>query len=146
MNDITPKIVVRNLEFFYDGKQALYQINIDIYPKQVTALIGPSGCGKSTFLRCLNRMNDTIPNTRLTGSVLLDGEDIYSSRIDLAYLRQKVGMVFQKPNPFPKSVYDNVAYGPRRLGLTKSQKELNELVESCLIRVGLWDEVRDHLK
>ena len=146
MNDLTPKIVVENLDFFYDGKQALSQITIDIYPKQVTALIGPSGCGKSTFLRCLNRMNDTIPNTRLTGNVLLDGEDIYSSSIDLAYLRQKVGMVFQKPNPFPKSVYDNVAYGPRRLGLAKSQKELNELVESCLNRVGLWDEVKDNLK
>ena len=146
MNDLTPKIVVENLDFFYDGKQALYQITIDIYPKQVTALIGPSGCGKSTFLRCLNRMNDTIPNTRLTGNVLLDGEDIYSSSIDLAYLRQKVGMVFQKPNPFPKSVYDNVAYGPRRLGLTKSHKELNELVERCLSQVGLWDEVKDHLR
>ena len=146
MNDLTPKIVVKNLDFFYDGKQALYQITIDIYPKQVTALIGPSGCGKSTFLRCLNRMNDTIPNTRLTGNVLLDGEDIYGSSIDLAYLRQKVGMVFQKPNPFPKSVYDNVAYGPRRLGLTKSHKELNELVERCLSQVGLWDEVKDHLK
>jgi len=146
MNELTPKIVVENLNFYYDSKQALYQINIDIYPKQVTALIGPSGCGKSTFLRCLNRMNDTIPNTRLTGNVLLDGEDIYSSSIDLAYLRQKVGMVFQKPNPFPKSVYDNVAYGPRRLGLTKSHKELNELVERCLSQVGLWDEVKDHLK
>lgn len=146
MNDLTPKIVVENLDFFYDGKQALYQITIDIYPKQVTALIGPSGCGKSTFLRCLNRMNDTIPNTRLTGNVLLDGEDIYRSSIDLAYLRQKVGMVFQKPNPFPKSVYDNVAYGPRRLGLTKSHKELNELVERCLSQVGLWDEVKDHLR
>jgi len=146
MNDLTPKIVVENLDFFYDGKQALYQITIDIYPKQVTALIGPSGCGKSTFLRCLNRMNDTIPNTRLTGNVLLDGEDIYSSSIDLAYLRQKVGMVFQKPNPFPKSVYDNVAFGPRRLGLTKSQKELTGLVKNCLIRVGLWDEVKDNLK
>ena len=146
MNDLTPKIVVENLDFFYDGKQALYQITIDIYPKQVTALIGPSGCGKSTFLRCLNRMNDTIPNTRLTGNVLLDGEDIYNSSIDLAYLRQKVGMVFQKPNPFPKSVYDNVAYGPRRLGLTKSHKELNELVERCLSQVGLWDEVKDKLK
>jgi len=146
MNDLTPKIVVDKLDFFYDGKQALYQITIDIYPKQVTALIGPSGCGKSTFLRCLNRMNDTIPNTRLTGNVLLDGEDIYSSSIDMAYLRQKVGMVFQKPNPFPKSVYDNVAYGPRRLGLTKSHEELNELVERCLRQVGLWDEVKDNLK
>ncbi len=146
MDDLTPKIVVENLDFFYDGKQALYQITIDIYPKQVTALIGPSGCGKSTFLRCLNRMNDTIPNTRLTGNVLLDGDDIYRSSIDLAYLRQKVGMVFQKPNPFPKSIYDNVAYGPRRLGLTKSHKELNELVERCLNQVGLWDEVKDHLK
>ncbi|MGB2911588.1 MAG: phosphate ABC transporter ATP-binding protein PstB [Anaerolineales bacterium] len=146
MDDLTPKIIVENLDFFYDGKQALYQINIDIYPKQVTALIGPSGCGKSTFLRCLNRMNDTIPNTRLTGNVLLDGENIYSDSIDLAYLRQKVGMVFQKPNPFPKSVYDNVAYGPRRLGLTKTQKELNDLVEHCLNQVGLWDEVKDHLK
>jgi phosphate transport system ATP-binding protein len=146
MDDLTPKIVVENLDFFYDGKQALYQITIDIYPKQVTALIGPSGCGKSTFLRCLNRMNDTIPNTRLTGNVLLDGDDIYRSSIDLAYLRQKVGMVFQKPNPFPKSVYDNVAYGPRRLGLTKSHKELNELVERCLSQVGLWDEVKDHLR
>jgi len=146
MNDMTPKIVVENLDFFYDGKQALSQITIDIYPKQVTALIGPSGCGKSTFLRCLNRMNDTIPNTRLTGNVLLDGDDIYRSSIDLAYLRQKVGMVFQKPNPFPKSVYDNVAYGPRRLGLTKSHKELNELVERCLSQVGLWDEVKDHLR
>jgi len=146
MNDLTPKIVVENLDFYYDGKQALFQITMDIYPKQVTALIGPSVCGKSTFLRCLNRMNDTIPNTRLTGNVLLDGDDIYRSSIDLAYLRQKVGMVFQKPNPFPKSIYENVAYGPRRLGLTKSHKELNELVERCLNQVGLWDEVKDHLK
>ena len=107
---------------------ALKNINMEIHHKQVTALIGPSGCGKSTFIRCLNRMNDTIPGTRVTGSILLNGDDIYAPNIDLAFLRQRVGMVFQKPNPFPKSIFDNVAYGPRVTGLTKNKYELEEIV------------------
>ena len=119
---------------------------MDIKPQMVTALIGPSGCGKSTFLRCLNRMNDTIAGTRVEGTILLDGEDIYAQDIDLADLRRRVGMVFQKPNPFPQSVYDNVAFGPRVLGLTHNRAELDDIVELSLSRVGLWDEVKDRLK
>lgn len=119
---------------------------MDILPRRVTALIGPSGCGKSTFLRCLNRMNDTIPGTRVEGEVLLEGIDIYTGELDLADLRQKVGMVFQKPNPFPKSVYDNVAYGPRVLGRAESRAELTEVVEKSLRRAALWDVVKDKLQ
>ncbi len=140
------KIVVQDLDFFYGNNQALDGISLDIYIKRVTALIGPSGCGKSTFLRCLNRMNDTIPNTRVRGNVLLDGEDIYNPEINLPSLRQKVGMVFQKPNPFPKTVFENVAFGPRRLGLTNDRNQLDQIVEQSLRDVGLWDEVKDGLK
>ena len=119
---------------------------MDIYPCLVTALIGPSGCGKSTFLRCLNRMNDTIPGTVVDGKILLDGQDIYAQDIDLASLRQRVGMVFQKPNPFPQSVFDNIAFGPRVLGLTKNRFELDELVQRSLEQAALWDEVKDQLE
>jgi phosphate transport system ATP-binding protein len=119
---------------------------MDFLPQKVTALIGPSGCGKSTFLRCLNRMNDTIPNTRLTGRITLDNEDIYAPDVDLTMLRQRVGMVFQKPNPFPQSVYDNVAFGPRVLEITKNRAELAEIVERSLTQAALWDEVKDILK
>jgi len=118
---------------------------MDIKPREVTALIGPSGCGKSTFLRCLNRMNDTISGTRLEGQVILEGEDIYAEEMDLAQLRQKVGMVFQKPNPFPKSVFDNVAYGPRVLGYSRKKSDLMEVVEKSLRRAALWETVKDHL-
>jgi phosphate transport system ATP-binding protein len=124
---------------------ALSDISMDILPRQVTALIGPSGCGKSTFVRCLNRMNDTIPGTRVEGSILLDGDDIYAPDVDLAYLRQRVGMVFQKPNPFPKSIYANVAYGPRMVGITKKRSQLDDIVEESLQKAALWDEVKDHL-
>ena len=119
---------------------------MDIYANQVTALIGPSGCGKSTFLRCLNRMNDTIPGTRITGEILLEGENIYQDGIDLAKLRQKVGMVFQKPNPFPQSIYDNVAFGPRVLKLTENKVQLDEIVEESLRRAAVWNIVKDRLK
>jgi phosphate transport system ATP-binding protein len=136
----------RNLDFYYGQKQALKQISIDILPRQVTALIGPSGCGKSTFLRCLNRMNDTIHGTRVEGQILLDGKDIYAPTVDLPDLRRRVGMVFQKPNPFPKSIFDNVAYGPRVLGMGKSKAEMQALVEDALRRSALWDDVKDQLK
>ncbi len=118
---------------------------MDIKPREVTALIGPSGCGKSTFLRCLNRMNDTISDTRIEGEINLEGEDIYAPEMDLAQLRQKVGMVFQKPNPFPKSVFDNVAFGPRVLGQTNKKKDLEEIVEKSLKRSALWEDVKDRL-
>lgn len=137
--------IVRQLDFYYGAKRALSQISMDIMPRHVTALIGPSGCGKSTFLRCLNRMNDTIPNTRIEGEVLLQGEDIYRPNMDLADLRQRVGMVFQKPNPFPQSVFNNVAFGPRVLGLTNSRAELEEIVERSLRRAAVWEEVKNSL-
>lgn len=140
-----PIIHAKGVDFYYGETKALNQINIDIQPQKVTALIGPSGCGKSTFLRTLNRMNDTIPNTHLTGTILLDGEDIYAKDYDLADLRQRVGMVFQKPNPFPQSIYDNIAFGPRVLGLTNSHLELNTIVERSLQQAALWEEVRDKL-
>ena len=136
---------IRDLDFYYGSNKALSHISMDIHPRQVTALIGPSGCGKSTFLRCLNRMNDTIPDTRMEGQIMLEGEDIYAPEVDVVYLRQKVGMVFQKPNPFPKSVYDNVAYGPQVLGLVDGGAELDELVEQSLRRAALWDHVKNHL-
>lgn len=136
---------VNNLDFYYGRFKALAGINIEILTHKVTALIGPSGCGKSTFLRCLNRMNDTIQGTRVEGEILLNGENIYSAKMDLAELRRRVGMVFQKPNPFPKSVYDNVAYGPRILGLYRRRHELDEIVTQSLIKVGLWDELKDRL-
>lgn len=143
--DTTPIIQVKNLNFFYGQVLALHNINMDILPQKVTALIGPSGCGKSTFLRCLNRMNDTIPGTRMEGEILLEGNDIYAPGNDLALLRQRIGMVFQKPNPFPQSIYDNVAFGPRVTGLYKSKSQLDELVKSSLQQAVLWDEVKDIL-
>jgi len=143
MSDV--KIKVEHLSFFYGVKQALSDISIEIRDRQITALIGPSGCGKSTFLRCLNRMNDTIPGTRLEGHVFLDGQDIYTPGTDVVDLRRRVGMVFQRPNPFPQSVFDNVAFGPRVLGLRR-ERNLHEIVEQSLRDVGLWDEVKDDLK
>ncbi|WP_407863430.1 phosphate ABC transporter ATP-binding protein PstB [Phyllobacterium phragmitis] len=130
---------------FYGAKQALFDVDLDIPEKMVTALIGPSGCGKSTFLRSLNRMNDTIEGCRVTGKITLDSEDIYDPKIDVVELRARVGMVFQKPNPFPKSIYENVAYGPRIHGLAKNRHELDEIVESSLRRASLFEEVKDRL-
>jgi len=129
----------------YGGKQALFGVNLDVREKQVTALIGPSGCGKSTFLRCLNRMNDTIEGCRVGGKLTLDGEDIYNPAIDVVELRARVGMVFQKPNPFPKSIYENVAYGPKIHGFTRNKAELDQVVESSLKKAALWNEVKDRL-
>lgn len=140
-----PVFNIRNLDFYYGPVQALYHISLDIPTNQITALIGPSGCGKSTFLRCLNRMNDTIPGTHVEGQILLNGMDIYSQDIDLANLRQKVGMVFQKPNPFPQSVFDNVAFGPRVVGLSNSKTDLAIIVERSLRQAALWEETKDHL-
>jgi phosphate transport system ATP-binding protein len=139
-------IKVRDLDFYYGTVRALSSIRLDVLEHKVTALIGPSGCGKSTFLRCLNRMNDTIANTRVEGRILLDGQDIYAADYDLTDLRRRVGMVFQKPNPFPKSVFDNVAFGPRLLGISTSKSELEEMVQSSLQFVGLWDELKTQLK
>jgi phosphate transport system ATP-binding protein len=136
---------ITNLDFFYGPTIALHQISMNISSKLITALIGPSGCGKSTFLRCLNRMNDTIPGTRVEGQIILNGKDIYSKDYDLANLRQKVGMVFQKPNPFPQSIFDNVAFGPRILGLTRDKNELETIVEHSLRQAFLWEEVKDQL-
>jgi len=139
------KIEIENLNFFYGQTQALFDVSMKIPEKMVTALIGPSGCGKSTFLRTLNRMNDTIDGTRMEGEILIDGASIYGGDIDVVNLRKKVGMVFQKSNPFPKSIFDNVAYGPRLHG-TKGKSQLAEIVEKSLIRAGLWDEVKDRLE
>jgi phosphate transport system ATP-binding protein len=139
------KIVARDVQVYYADNHAIKDVNVDILDKTVTAFIGPSGCGKSTFLRALNRMNDTIPIARMEGSILLDGEDIYDKRVDPVQLRAKVGMVFQKPNPFPKSIFDNVAYGPRIHGLARNKAELDEIVEKSLRRAALWDEVKDRL-
>lgn len=142
-----PKIRCRNLSVFYDQtKQAIFDASIDIGKNQVIAMIGPSGCGKSTYLRCINRMNDTIPGARVTGELLLDGEDVHAKDQDPVLLRARVGMVFQKPNPFPKSIYDNVAYGPRLHGLANNRAELDEIVESSLKKAGLFKEVKDRLK
>jgi phosphate transport system ATP-binding protein len=140
-----PVFNIRNLDFYYGPVQALYHISLDIPTNQITALIGPSGCGKSTFLRCLNRMNDTIPGTHVEGQIILNGMEIYSQDIDLANLRQKVGMVFQKPNPFPQSVFDNVAFGPRVVGLSNNKSELEIIVERSLRQAALWEETKDHL-
>ena len=142
---IEPKVVARDVCVFYGEKQALFDVSLDIGQNEVTALIGPSGCGKSTFLRCINRMNDTIDICRVTGTMTLDGQDIYDPRLDVVQLRARVGMVFQKPNPFPKSIYDNVAYGPRIHGLARSKAELDEIVERSLRRGAIWDEVKDRL-
>ena len=136
-SDPQPIIEVRHLDFFYGSHKALKDINMHIFPRQVTALIGPSGCGKSTFLRCLNRMNDTIAGTRVEGEILFEGEDIYNPELDLPSLRQRIGMVFQKPNPFPQSVYDNVAFGPRVTGMALGKSELDELVEQSLRQAAL---------
>jgi phosphate transport system ATP-binding protein len=143
MNDVQPVFSVQHLDFYYGVKKALSDINLDIMPRKVTALIGPSGCGKSTFLRCLNRMNDTINDTHVEGKILLHGKDIYDLDMDVVTLRQRVGMVFQKPNPFPQSIYDNVAFGPRVLGM---KVKMDEVVETSLRRAALWDEVKDDLK
>ena len=140
------KILARDVNVHYGDEQALHDVSIDIADKSVTALIGPSGCGKSTFLRCLNRMNDTIDHCRISGRIELDGEDIYARSVDPVQLRARVGMVFQKPNPFPKSIFDNVAYGPRIHGLAASRQELDEIVETALRRAALWEEVKDRLK
>ncbi len=140
-----PKMSAKDVSVFYGEKQALKDVSINIHDDRVTAFIGPSGCGKSTFLRCLNRMNDTIPSARVTGCIELDGEDITSSAMDVVQLRARVGMVFQKPNPFPKSIFENVAYGPRIHGLSRSKAELEAIVEKSLQRAGLWDEVKDRL-
>lgn len=138
------EVKVEHLNFFYSGKQALFDINVAVKEKGVAALIGPSGCGKSTFLRVLNRMNDLVPGTRLDGKITVHGEDIYAPATDVVELRKKVGMVFQQPNPFPKSIYDNVAYGPRIHGL-KNKEQLNQLVEESLKGGALWEEVKDRL-
>ncbi len=134
---------VRQLDFYYGASKALSDINLEINQNQVTALIGPSGCGKSTFLRCLNRMNDTIHGTRIEGKILLQGDDIYDENMDVVNLRQRVGMVFQKPNPFPQSIYDNVAFGPRVMGMDVN---MDEVVEKSLQAAALWDEVKDDLR
>ena len=139
------KISARNVQVHYGEKHAIKDVNVEILDKTVTAFIGPSGCGKSTFLRCINRMNDTIDAARVEGKILLDGEDIYDKRVDPVQLRAKVGMVFQKPNPFPKSIYDNVAYGPRIHGLARNRAELDEIVEKSLRGAALWGEVKDRL-
>ncbi|WP_127112067.1 phosphate ABC transporter ATP-binding protein PstB [Shimia sediminis] len=139
------KIAANKVQVYYGETHAIKDVNIDIQEKTVTAFIGPSGCGKSTFLRCLNRMNDTIDICRVEGDIHLDGEDIYDKRVDPVQLRAKVGMVFQKPNPFPKSIYDNVAYGPRIHGLARNKGELDEIVEKALRRGAIWDEVKDRL-
>ena len=146
MTTSVPTFSVQNLDFYYGPSKALSAINIEIEPRKVTALIGPSGCGKSTFLRCLNRMNDTIAGTRVVGKILLNGEDIYRAGMDVVELRQRVGMVFQKPNPFPQSIYDNVAFGPRVLGMVSGKTQLDELVENSLRRAAVWDDVKDILK
>ena len=139
------KIESKKISVFYGEKKALSGISLNIPEKRVTSLIGPSGCGKSTFLRCLNRMNDTIDICRIEGKILVDGEDIYDRKLDPVLLRARIGMVFQKPNPFPKSIFDNVAYGPKIHGLTNSKDELYELVESSLKKAGLFNEVKDRL-
>ena len=139
------KIESKKISVFYGEKKALSGISLDIPEKRVTSLIGPSGCGKSTFLRCLNRMNDTIDICRIEGKILVDGEDIYDRKLDPVLLMARIGMVFQKPNPFPKSIFDNVAYGPKIHGLTNSKDELSELVESSLKKAGLFNEVKDRL-
>ena len=139
------KMRATGVSVFYDTKKAIDDVSIEIPSKYVTAFIGPSGCGKSTFLRALNRMNDTIPSARVQGKIELDSEDIYSNAMDVVQLRARVGMVFQKPNPFPKSIYDNIAYGPKIHGIAEKKAELDEVVETSLTRAGLWDEVKDRL-
>jgi phosphate transport system ATP-binding protein len=141
----TAKMTARKVQVHYGTTHAIKDVDVDILDKTVTAFIGPSGCGKSTFLRCLNRMNDTIAVCKVSGELKLEGEDIYDPRVDPVQLRAQVGMVFQKPNPFPKSIYDNVAYGPKIHGLTRNKAELDAIVESCLKKAALWNEVKDRL-
>ena len=143
MSDI--KIKSKNLNVYYGNKQALFDVNLDLNEKEVTALIGPSGCGKSTFIRCINRMNDVIDICKVTGNIEIDGIEINSKELDVVSLRERVGMVFQKPNPFPKSVYDNIAYGPKIHGLANTKSDLDEIVEKSLRRAAIWDEVKDRL-
>ena len=145
INVQNPRMVCRNVDVYYDDKQAIRKVSIDIGRNEVLAMIGPSGCGKSTFLRCLNRMNDTIDSCRVTGEILFDGKDIYDSSVDVVPLRAQIGMVFQKPNPFPKSIYENVSWAPKIHGLAESKAEADEIVESSLHKAGLWDEVKDRL-
>ena len=140
------KMEAEGVSVFYDDKQALDDISIKVYSRQITALIGPSGCGKSTFLRCLNRMNDVVDGCRITGRITLDGQDIYAPSVDVVPLRAQVGMVFQKPNPFPKTIYENIAYGPKIHGQARSNEELEEMVVTSLKRAGLFDEVKDRLQ
>ena len=140
-----PRMTCRDVSVFYSAAQAINRVSIDVACNEVLAMIGPSGCGKSTFLRCLNRMNDTVPGCTVEGEICLDGEDIYHPNVDVVPLRARVGMVFQKPNPFPKSIYDNISYGPKIHGLTANRGELDEVVETSLIKAGLWDEVKDRL-
>lgn len=144
-NDKNIRIVTRGLDLYYGDNHALKNINLDIEDKKITALIGPSGCGKSTYLKTINRMNDLVENVKITGQILLDGEDIYDKKVDVTLLRKKIGMVFQKPNPFPMSIYDNIAYGPRIHGI-KSKAELDVIVERSLHGAALFDEVKDRLK
>lgn len=143
--DRSVKVSATNANVYYGEKHAIKDVGLDIVAQEVTAFIGPSGCGKSTFLRCLNRMNDTIDICRVTGDIRLDEEDIYDRKIDVVELRARVGMVFQKPNPFPKSIYENIAYGPRIHGTATGKAELDEIVQSSLVRAGLWEEVKDRL-
>ncbi|OCO98225.1 MULTISPECIES: phosphate ABC transporter ATP-binding protein PstB [unclassified Ensifer] len=145
MNTVPFKMIGKDVSVYYGEKRALFDVNLNIRENTVTALIGPSGCGKSTFLRTLNRMNDTIENCRVTGKITLDEDDIYDPTIDVVELRARVGMVFQKPNPFPKSIYDNVAYGPRIHGLARTKADFDEVVETSLHKAGLWNEVKDRL-
>jgi len=140
-----PRMVCRNVNVFYGDKHAIKDVSIDVARNEVLAMIGPSGCGKSTFLRCLNRMNDTVEGCRVTGDIMLDEMDIHDRNIDVVPLRAQVGMVFQKPNPFPKSIYDNVAYGPRIHGLVSNRRETDEIVETSLRKAGLWEEVKDRM-
>jgi phosphate transport system ATP-binding protein len=141
-----PRMTCRNVNVYYGDKQAIFDVNLDIAKNQVISMIGPSGCGKSTFLRCLNRMNDTIDICRVTGQIKMDDQDIYDGSLDVVPLRASVGMVFQKPNPFPKSIFDNVAYGPRIHGLSDDKQHLDEIVETSLRKAGLWEEVKDRLE
>ncbi len=142
----TPKMQATNVHVYYGDNHAINKVSLDVFAEDVTALIGPSGCGKSTFLRCLNRMNDSIASARVEGKITLDQQDIYDPKIDVVQLRARVGMVFQKPNPFPKSIYDNIAYGPRIHGLARNGEEMDEMVITSLQKAGLWEEVKDRLE
>lgn len=145
MNEVSYKMIGKDVSVYYGEKRALYDVNLNVRENTVTALIGPSGCGKSTFLRTLNRMNDTIDGCRVTGKITLDTDDIYDQQIDVVELRARVGMVFQKPNPFPKTIYENIAYGPRIHGLARNKADMDQIVEHSLQKAGLWNEVKDRL-